>query len=118
MERLNAVLNWSFAAGKIKGIPVRLHIFLPIFILILCSGRQDDWWWDLLYSLGVVGTVLVHELGHALTALRLRLNPTMIMLHPFGGWASYNGDATPKEALTVSFMGPALDFVLAAILTG
>ena len=116
MERLNAVLNWSFGAGNIKGIPVRVHIFLPIFILILCSGRQELWWWDVLYSIGVIGTVLVHELGHALTALRLRLNPTCIMLHPFGGWASYNGNATAKEDLIVSFMGPAMDFILAAIL--
>jgi len=116
VESLNRILDWSFKAGSIAKIPVRIHIFLPFFIFFVCAASSSPMWWDLSFSLGIFGSVLLHELGHALTARSVGLNPTCIMLHPFGGWASYNGRSTGRQQFEITAAGPAVNFALAAVL--
>ena len=115
VNRLNALLDWSFKIGYFSRIEVRVHVFLPFFLLLVCSTTNSPLWWTAGLCLAMVGSVFLHELGHALTASRLGLKPTTIMLHPFGGWAAYRGHSTARQELEVTAMGPAMNFLLAAV---
>ncbi len=60
-------------------------------------------------------SILVHELGHALTGRKFGSKPA-IMLHGFGGVAiQRSAYFSRKQDLLVLFAGPAAGFVLAAI---
>ncbi|HET6324633.1 MAG TPA: site-2 protease family protein [Planctomycetaceae bacterium] len=64
-------------------------------------------------------SILVHEMGHALTALAFGW-PPQIYLYGFGGLAVYrptSGRATGRSVL-ISFAGPAAGFVLYGLIFG
>lgn len=97
---------------SIIGIPVRIH---PLFWVIAAfiswvPGRLD---------LVVVGifcvflSILVHELGHALSARSFGWPPS-IVLHGMGGLAFYSPDAryTRGRAVWIAFAGPLAGFLL------
>ena len=90
-SRLNGILNWSAHAGRLFGIPIRLHITLLFFLLPAFAGRRIGLGLAFEWVAGIVLSILLHELGHALTAKRLGLTGLSITLHGFGGFASSSG---------------------------
>ena len=61
-------------------------------------------------------SILVHELGHALTIRKFGL-PTEITLHAFGGYAIYpDGRLDRKQSFLVTAAGPGLQIALALLL--
>lgn len=61
-------------------------------------------------------SILVHELGHALTVIKFGL-PTAITLRAFGGFASYPaGILNRKQSFLVTAAGPALQLALGILL--
>jgi Zn-dependent protease len=115
MNRLNAFLNWSVRVGQLFGIPINLHISLAFFLLPLLARQTFGFARTLEYVVLVVLSILLHELGHALTAKRYHLTGLSIMLHGFGGFAIARGTRTPKQALVISLAGPAVTFVIAGL---
>src|SRR4051794_33989859 len=76
--------------------------------------------WGYLVGLGFVacllGSVLLHELGHALTARRFGIGVRGITLELLGGWTEMDRDApTPRTDALVSLAGPAVSLVLGGI---
>jgi stage IV sporulation protein FB len=70
-------------------------------------------------AVGIVLSILAHELGHALTARRLGFYPLLIRLHGGGGEAVWEGrPATRRELQLITLAGPAVNFALAGILLG
>jgi len=70
----------------------------------------------LLFLVAGFVSVLVHELGHALTAQHFGKRPE-IVLQAFGGYATYN-NAVPlsrKQSLMVTAAGPGIQIVLGLI---
>lgn len=115
---ISSFLNWSMRVGHLFGIPIDLHISLVFFLLPLIGGRGLGFGYTLEYIVGVVGSILLHELGHALTAKRFRLTGLSITLHGFGGFATSSGVRRPRESLLISLAGPAVTFVLGFLLLG
>jgi Zn-dependent protease len=106
-------VNFSLA-----GIPVRVEFSFFIVCAFLGFSRMDDM--PALASwIGVVFiSILVHEFGHALTALAFQQEVT-ISLHGMGGTASYTGKPLAGwQRTTVALAGPGAGHVLggAAIL--
>ena len=67
----------------------------------------------------LLGSVLLHELGHALTARRYGIGVRGITLELLGGYTEMDRDApTPKVDALVSLAGPAVSLVLGAVATG
>ena len=61
-------------------------------------------------------SILIHELGHALTIRKFGL-PTSITLQSFGGFAAYPaGRLSRKQSFIVTAAGPAVQFTLGVML--
>src|SRR5437868_5747781 len=96
------------------GIPIRIHPFFWLFSAILGWDRQRPNFNQILICvLCVFVSILIHELGHALTAKSYGW-PPHIVLYSFGGYASFEprwGYSTAR-AILISFAGPGAGFVL------
>ena len=58
------------------------------------------------FALILFGSVLVHELGHAIVARAFRLGPVEITLHGFGGLTRYRAGASAPRSLLITLAGP------------
>jgi len=117
----------SWHIGRIFGIPLRVHIswFLVFawfawslsyqyFPLKLTQRPEWQYW-----SMGVVAaillflSILIHELGHCLVALRYRIPIAQITLFIFGGMAQIRREApTPKAEFLIAIAGPIVSVVV------
>jgi stage IV sporulation protein FB len=103
---------------SILGIPVRVHPMFWLVGLLLGSSTPEisliATWVGCLFV-----SILVHELGHALSARSFGWPPD-IVLHGFGGFARYVPGAgyTRRRAIWISFAGPLAGFGLFAIVFG
>jgi len=70
------------------------------------------------FVLCLLGSVLLHELGHALTARRFGIGVRGITLELLGGWTEMDRDApSPRMDALVSLAGPAVSLVLGGVAT-
>lgn len=121
----------AWTIGAICGIPLRVH---PSWLLIvglatvlfqaqygqLLQDRQlavtapGLWLLGFLTVLLLFGSVLLHELGHSLVALRHGVKVRSITLFLFGGVATIEKECrSALAALQVAAAGPAVSFALA-----
>ncbi len=125
---------WTFA--HLRGVPLRLHVSLLFILPLISVGVAFEAAPMLLGRLGIpmhamtlpplalgvllavavfVG-VLLHELAHALVALRQGARVRAITLMVLGGVTEIDhDDATPGQALWMAFAGPLVNLVLGAI---
>ncbi len=113
-------LNMAWTIGRLFGIPVRLH-----FTMILVPFLTYNWMpihtltgfftWATLVIL-LFGSVLLHELGHALTARTFGIHTQDIVLTPIGGIARVSAmPQKPKQEIAIAAAGPLVSLALAAI---
>jgi Zn-dependent protease len=97
-----------------SGIAVHIHYLWPLFVVI--SAVPAFWMSAVIgtFTLVVGGpilffSVLIHELGHAVAALRLGGQVNDILLWPLGGVAyiSFFGETSPTADAIVAISGPA-----------
>lgn len=114
--------------GKIWGIPIGLNrswfIIFGFMVFSLGTGFFTDettqlpvltnWTLALVTSLLLFGSVLFHELGHALLALRNRIPVKSITLFFFGGVAQIEREPeTPGAEFRIAIAGPLASLTLA-----
>ena len=124
------MLQNAYRVGAIAGIEVRVHYtWLIVFGLVtwsLAGGffapRFPAWGLGQHVLAGVVtsllffASVLVHELGHSLVAIRRGVPVRRITLFIFGGAAQIERDADrPADELAIAAAGPAASLGLAAL---
>ena len=104
------------------GIPVEIQPFFWISLIILGGATGADTAAEifqmLLFVLAGFISILVHELGHALTAKAYGAN-TAITLQAFGGYAAYSGVLMSRsKSFLITAAGPAIQIALGfAVLT-
>ena len=119
--------------GRVAGFPVAVNwsvlVILWLFTWSLASyslpgaapGHSMATYWlaGFIGALLLLGSLLAHELAHALTARRAGLAVTGLTLWLFGGVASLRGEAkTPGADFRIAAVGPATSLVLAAAFAG
>ncbi len=85
--------RWSWTIGRIAGIDIEVH---ATFLLLLAwvayaeyrnVGTTAAAISGVVFMLAVFGSVVLHELGHALTAAHYGVHTRSILLLPIGGIA-------------------------------
>lgn len=111
----------SVLSVRIFGIPVRLHftfVLLFAFLISVGIGSRQSMWADVVYIAAIFGSVILHELGHALTARRYGVRTVEIVMFPIGGVARLDRNPGVREEFWIAIAGPAVNFVIAGILFG
>ncbi len=114
--------SWSLRLGKLFGIDVVIHwSFWILIVWIALAGLGSGSTLSqvvatLLFVLSIFGCVVLHELGHALTARRFGIKTRSITLLPIGGVARLESiPEQPRQEVLVALAGPAVNLVIAAI---
>ncbi len=125
--------GWTF--GHFRGIPLRLHISLLLLPLIALSFPAQNIPYLLrqagiegaqimtrpmvvgfVFCVGLFVSVLLHELGHALVALKVGGRVKSITLMILGGVTEIDqDDATPAETLRIAAAGPLVNLALGSV---
>lgn len=111
--------------GSTNGIPIRVH---PTFALVLlwvvyewgirARGGVNGAAFGLIIVLVVFCCVLLHELAHAVAALRYGVHVEDITLLPIGGVARFEyTPLTPRAETVIALAGPATNIAIALALT-
>lgn len=114
-------MKWSWRIGRFAGVDTYVHATFMLLVGWAAWAAYSGAGTALAVILGVgfllavFGSVLLHELGHALVARRYGIRTRKIILSPIGGLAQLEGmPSRPREELAVALAGPAVNFALAA----
>jgi Zn-dependent protease len=112
----------SLRLGRAFGIPLYLHptFFLLLLMVPLMQGQAGllAYAFQTVLILAIFACVLLHELGHALMARYFGIRTRDITLYPIGGVARLERmSEKPSEELLVAVAGPAVNVVIAGLLT-
>ena len=118
-------MGWSIKIATVKGIDIRIHLTFLLIILWAAVEGGTGMGGGLRGAIfGVVSTtllffcVVLHELGHSFQALRYKVRVRHITLLPIGGGAQMERiPEKPGQELAISLAGPAVNFVIAGLLT-
>jgi Zn-dependent protease len=114
--------------GRVLGIPLYVNTSMVVLAALVTFVYGDYVRAELGlpapagYAVGLgfvaclLGSVLLHELGHAITARRYGIVVRGITLELLGGWTEMDRDApTPRVDALVSLAGPAVSLILGGV---
>ena len=114
-------MRWSWKLGEVAGIGIFVH---ATFVMIVAWVALSQWMVEHSAAAALVGALFVvalfacivlHELGHALTAKRFGIRTRDITLYPIGGVSRLERiPEEPRQELLVGLAGPAVNLVIAA----
>ncbi len=113
--------GWSLQIGRILGIPVRVHftfLLLVVWYAVDSTSRGNLLFLSIAFLLLVFGSVLLHELGHAVAAARFGVRTRDIVLYPIGGIARLENIPGGLAELWIALAGPLVNLGLAGGLAG
>ncbi|MFO0691566.1 MAG: site-2 protease family protein [Myxococcota bacterium] len=116
-------MKWSFQIARIHGIAVYVH---ATFLILVGMVVVSHWavGHDLAkalegaaFMLAIFACIVLHELGHALTALHFGIQTKDITLYPIGGVARLERmPEEPSQELWVALAGPAVNVAIGVVL--
>src|SRR5208282_1209964 len=119
--------SWSIPLGRIFGIEIRVHLtflFLLVFVWSTEAATQDaNAALRVLALVGIVfGSVVLHELGHALVARGSGIPAKGIILLPIGGITILDeANVIPdpvdgwKRDIRIAVAGPLVNLLIAGL---
>ena len=106
----------------IFGIPVEVQPFFWISLILIGTDSRADSPEEIfkivLFVLAGFISILIHELGHALTARSFGAS-VQITLQAFGGYAAYVGGQTDRlRSFLITAAGPGIQILLGGLALG
>lgn len=114
-------ISGSVGMFRFFGVPIRLHftfVLLLVFLLFIGFGEKQSGAATAIYVLALFGSVLLHELGHALVARRYGIHTLEIVMFPIGGLSRLDRMPKAREELWIALAGPAVNILIAAGIAG
>jgi Zn-dependent protease/CBS domain-containing protein len=115
-------MRWAWRVATIAGIPVYVHgTFAVMILFFLMSGLFQGRGVtaalaSVAFILAIFATVILHELGHALTARHFGIRTRDITLLPIGGIARLERmPDVSRQELWVALAGPAVNVLIAIV---
>ena len=113
--------GWSFKIGSVSRIGIYIHAtFLLLILYLIWVNRQApplQIGLVVAFVCAVFACIVLHELGHALTAQRFGVGTRDITIFPIGGVARLERiPQEPRQELLIAIAGPAVNVVIAAVL--
>jgi Zn-dependent protease/CBS domain-containing protein len=120
-----AMRTWSIHAGRIFGVEIRIHLSFLLLLLFVLANEQmarnaiSPWRGTALLAI-VFGSVVLHELGHALVGKHSGIPPKGIVLLPIGGITIFD-ESQPevptdwKRDARIAAAGPIVNFLIAGV---
>ena len=97
------LVTWTLAQG-----------LFPFYFRGLSNAMH--WWMGVAGAAGLFLSIIIHELGHAITARRFGINMRGITLFIFGGVAEMEGEPrSPKSEFSMAIAGPITSLILAVV---
>src|SRR6195256_4591055 len=115
-------MKWSIRIARIAGIDLKIHVTFLIFLAWIAmsyygTGGREAAIQGTLFVVLLFLCVLLHELGHALTAKSFGIRTPDITLLPIGGVARLERiPEEPKQELLIAIAGPLVNVAIAAVL--
>src|SRR6266851_111350 len=124
--------SWSIL--HIRGIPIRLHVSLLIFLPYVAfasslqyrelarslgidprSSALPPIAWGIVLAIGLFVAITLHELAHSFVALKSGVKVRSITLMMLGGVSSMDRDVSPPREAWMAFAGPLVSFLIALV---
>ena len=115
-ERVTNPMRMSWKLGRVAGIDLFLHPS-ALLIFFIASGSMPTALLSIAFVFALLGSIVLHELGHALMARRYGIETEDITLYLFGGVARLR--RMPRSAgpeLLIALAGPAVNLAIIAAL--
>src|SRR6185295_7360518 len=112
----DALTSGSVGVFKLFGVPIRLHftfLLLLIFLIFIGIGERQSGASTAIYILALFGSVLLHELGHALVARSFGIRTVEIVMFPIGGVSRPDRPPKAREELWIALAGPSVNLLIA-----
>jgi Zn-dependent protease/CBS domain-containing protein len=113
-------MRWSWKIGRVAGIDIYMHatfLLLVAFIVVATwmeSHNAARTLYGVFFVLAIFACIVLHELGHALTARRYGIRTRDIVLLPIGGVSNIERmPEDPKQELLMALAGPAVNLLIA-----
>jgi Zn-dependent protease/CBS domain-containing protein len=123
-------VNETFRIGRVRGIPIGINwsvlVILWLLAWSLAAGylpsvepgysTAEYWMVGVAAALVFLASLLAHEMGHALVAIRSGVGVHGITLWLFGGVSKLDSEAnTPADELRIALVGPAVSLGIGAV---
>lgn len=112
-------MNTRLELGRIAGIPIFLDMFFVLVVILFSSrwftsGSTEMMSAGFVIVIGLIGSILLHELGHALMSRVFKVGVTHIELTGLGGITHFERSLPPSVIVrTLVFLaGPAANLLL------
>jgi len=106
----------GFRIGQIAGIPIRLHWSLLLFGAFVALSSGGGVLGALLSGVLLFGSIVLHELGHAMVARGYGIQTRDIVLTPIGGIARIEGmPRSGRAEVAIAIAGPIVSLAIAGL---
>jgi Zn-dependent protease/CBS domain-containing protein len=115
----NSFIPGSIGTVRVGGVPIRLHftfILLFVFLLVAGLGERQSAPMHIAYIAALFGSVVLHELGHALVGKAYGVRTLEIVMFPIGGVARMERSPTPRAEIWIALAGPLVNLLIALAL--
>jgi Zn-dependent protease len=113
-RRIRVAVDWSWFVVLFVVILYMTNFFEDL----LGEAGTTPFLYGVLSAVGFFGSILLHEFGHAIVAMRNGIGISSIQLWIFGGMARMDREAdSPGTELKVALAGPAVTFAIVVVLT-